>query len=681
MGKQVTYGDVPAAAARPGQRRRSPSKTPKGILDYLAAPRCFRTIYHRRSSGRRGSSHGYDVTDPTTVSAGLGGPDGLAAVRSGPGSRSWDRRRHRAQPPRCRTRSAQICGGGTCCGSVGESAYFFRYRLGTSTRTGGSCYRSWGSDDDIDHLVVDGEVFQLGDKEFPSGYRDRHAAGDPRPSALPADGAAARRVCGYRRFFSVTSLAGLRQEDPEVFAASHREVARWFSEGLVDGVRVDHPRRSGGPAGYLRRLRELIGPGRLPRRREDPRPRRGRSMTPCRSTAPPATTHCGRSAGIRRSRRTRNIVPAGRFGRLCGDSGSGLRTQGRLPPTPASELARVCRVVATAAGADHRRCQAVTALAYQHRGLPLRLSRPFGGDADRDRRHRRRDGLTWPRRWHWWPWRWTTVNRPSVSSSCGAGDREGHRGPPVLPGPDAGLAQRGRRGSPPFRGQRRGVPPPRRGARRPLAHRHDHPVHHDTKRGEDVAPHRVLSQCPDYGAQLVADWSAVAPTRPGIPVCSCGRTSSVWPATSRVDDTLRDRLHGYAEKAIREAHLHVLDRSRRRLREAGAHLARRRAGRSGSRGLTELVHQLIRMRRATHWDEVVVPHRSGVPDVYQGTELWEDNLVDPDNRRPVDFPSCRAALDGLRHPKMRESSTPLSHSGARGRRPSWPAATPVVGRR
>ncbi len=37
----------------------------------------------------------------------------------------------------------------------------------------------------------------------------------------------------------------------------------------------------------------------------------------------------------------------------------------------------------------------------------------------------------------------------------------------------------------------------------------------------------------------------------------------------------------------------------------------------------------------------------GVPDVYQGTELWEDSLVDPDNRRPVDYEARRSLLDAL----------------------------------
>jgi (1->4)-alpha-D-glucan 1-alpha-D-glucosylmutase len=37
----------------------------------------------------------------------------------------------------------------------------------------------------------------------------------------------------------------------------------------------------------------------------------------------------------------------------------------------------------------------------------------------------------------------------------------------------------------------------------------------------------------------------------------------------------------------------------------------------------------------------------GVPDVYQGTELWEDSLVDPDNRRPVDFAARHSLIDAL----------------------------------
>ncbi len=49
----------------------------------------------------------------------------------------------------------------------------------------------------------------------------------------------------------------------------------------------------------------------------------------------------------------------------------------------------------------------------------------------------------------------------------------------------------------------------------------------------------------------------------------------------------------------------------------------------------------------------------GIPDVYQGTELWDDSLVDPDNRRAVDYAARRAALQELEHPKIRVVTTAL----------------------
>ena len=83
---------------------------------------------------------------------------------------------------------------------------------------------------------------------------------DIRTTAITSRSAGATAICGYRRFFSITSLAGLRQEDRAVFDATHVEVKRWFDEGLVDGVRIDHPDGLSDPAGYLVWLRELVGP-------------------------------------------------------------------------------------------------------------------------------------------------------------------------------------------------------------------------------------------------------------------------------------------------------------------------------------------------------------------------------------------------------------------------------------
>jgi (1->4)-alpha-D-glucan 1-alpha-D-glucosylmutase len=63
----------------------------------------------------------------------------------------------------------------------------------------------------------------------------------------------------YRRFFAVTTLAGVRVEDERVFEDTHREIGRWLREGLVDGLRVDHPDGLRDPGQYLERLRALAG--------------------------------------------------------------------------------------------------------------------------------------------------------------------------------------------------------------------------------------------------------------------------------------------------------------------------------------------------------------------------------------------------------------------------------------
>ncbi|MDQ5808317.1 MAG: alpha-amylase family glycosyl hydrolase, partial [Actinomycetota bacterium] len=58
----------------------------------------------------------------------------------------------------------------------------------------------------------------------------------------------------HRRFFDIDHLAGVRQEDPEVFAETHRLALALVRDGLVDGLRIDHPDGMADPAGYLRRL-------------------------------------------------------------------------------------------------------------------------------------------------------------------------------------------------------------------------------------------------------------------------------------------------------------------------------------------------------------------------------------------------------------------------------------------
>ena len=60
----------------------------------------------------------------------------------------------------------------------------------------------------------------------------------------------------HRRFFSIDELAGVRVEDPEVFETTHALVLRLVAEGVVDGLRIDHPDGLADPAGYLARLAE-----------------------------------------------------------------------------------------------------------------------------------------------------------------------------------------------------------------------------------------------------------------------------------------------------------------------------------------------------------------------------------------------------------------------------------------
>lgn len=65
----------------------------------------------------------------------------------------------------------------------------------------------------------------------------------------------------YRRFFDITDLAGLRVEEPAVFDAVHRLPLALIREGRLDGLRVDHVDGLADPAGYCARLRERVNGG------------------------------------------------------------------------------------------------------------------------------------------------------------------------------------------------------------------------------------------------------------------------------------------------------------------------------------------------------------------------------------------------------------------------------------
>jgi len=180
---------------------------------------------------------------------------------------------------------------------------------------------------------------------------------------------------------------------------------------------------------------------------------------------------------------------------------------------------------------------------------------------------------------------------------------------------------------------------------------------HDTKRGEDVrARIGVLSQLAGEWAERVHRWSQIVLSPdPATTLFLWQNVFGVWPVDGEVSETLRRRLHAYAEKAIREAALHTSWNDPDADFEASVHdWVDAVIDGPVSKEMTALV---ARVDAHAHNDSLgqkllalTVP---GIPDVYQGTELFDDSLVDPDNRRPVDYATRRAALQAGTDPKLR----------------------------
>ena len=151
----------------------------------------------------------------------------------------------------------------------------------------------------------------------------------------------------------------------------------------------------------------------------------------------------------------------------------------------------------------------------------------------------------------------------------------------------------------------------------------------------------------------------------------------VWPADGVVSAELRGRLHDYREGDPRSGRQDVVERPDTGFERAVHGWLDAVLDGPVATELTELVTQL---EPHAHNDalgqkllSLTVP---GIPDVYQGTELWEDSLVDPDNRRPVDYAERLTELDRLAHPKIRVVAAALH---ARRDRPT-PSCTAAISR-
>jgi (1->4)-alpha-D-glucan 1-alpha-D-glucosylmutase len=167
---------------------------------------------------------------------------------------------------------------------------------------------------------------------------------------------------------------------------------------------------------------------------------------------------------------------------------------------------------------------------------------------------------------------------------------------------------------------------------------------HDTKRSEDVrARLAVLAEVPGLWRDALTRLLELAP------VPDPGFGSLLWQAALGARPIERERLHAYAEKAMREAGDHTGWLSPDQAYESAVHAAVDASYDDPAVGavLDGLLDVVLEPGRSNALAaKLVALTMPGVPDVYQGTELWDLSLVDPDNRRPVDFDLRRRVLAG-----------------------------------
>jgi (1->4)-alpha-D-glucan 1-alpha-D-glucosylmutase len=231
-------------------------KTTAELADYLADLGVSHLYTAPLLTATPGSEHGYDVVDHSQVNPALGGSEGLrelsaALTNAGLGlvvdivpnhagvavpsanPTWWDVLRR---------------------GRESEFADFYdidwsRGRLLIPTLA--------DSPDALDDLRVEDGELRYFDKRFP--IADGTGEGTPREVHDRQHYELVNWTRGdselnYRRFFAIVDLAGLRVEDPKVFDATHAEILRWVDEGLVQGIRIDHPDGLRDPGAYFERL-------------------------------------------------------------------------------------------------------------------------------------------------------------------------------------------------------------------------------------------------------------------------------------------------------------------------------------------------------------------------------------------------------------------------------------------
>jgi (1->4)-alpha-D-glucan 1-alpha-D-glucosylmutase len=479
----------------------------------------------------------------------------------------------------------------------------------------------------------------------------------------------------YRRFFAVTDLAGIRVEDPSVFDASHAEILRWVRDGDVQGIRIDHPDGLADPAGYLDRLaaaapdcwitvEKITEPGeRLPE-----------GWPVAGTTGYDALTEVNNllydpAAEAEVSRR---------YVELTGDrrSWADHLEQGKRMVADTilhAELLRITRAVRHAQPklgvSDEDVAGALTELAVAF-GV-YRSYHPIGAeylDAAAElaagRRPELREAITNLLPLLSDPGTEITIRFEQATGAImakGVEDTAYYRYNRAV-----GLNEVG--GDPGGFGS---TPADFHAAQqqreRLLPWSMTTLSTHDTKRSEDVRAR--LAVLPELGERWYGTAEQLLKAAP-IPQQAFGYL--LWQSFAGAGWIERDRMHAYAEKAMREASEGTSWRDQDAGFEAAVHQAVDRA--YDDRQVHELLDALITEITPYGWSnslsqKLIQLCMPGTPDVYQGTELYDYSLVDPDNRRPVDFELRRRLLgdfDALEQGAAdgRLDSPPLEELGA-----------------
>ena len=609
-----------------------------------------------------GSDHGYDVVDHALVDPARGGTDGLeravAAARAhGMGVLVDIVPNHvGVATPSAMAWWWDVLANGR------DSTHAEAFDIDWDFGGGRVRIPVLGSADDLGalQLVVTGGALELHyyGHRFPVASGTADAGDDPvevhaRQHYELVDWRRADADLNYRRFFAVNTLAAIRVEVPRVFDESHAEIGRWFDDGLVDGLRVDHPDGLRHPGAYLDRLAELTGGAYVLVEKI----LEGDERMP-QGWAAEGTTGYDALGDVDRVL----VDPAGDAPLTDLDT----RLRGGEPVEWAdlihdtkravadgilrSEVLRLDRELAAASPADERLPEVADAVAELLACFPVyRSYLPFGEEHLREAAEL------------------ATRHRPDLAAQI-------ERLLPVLADPEHPAAQRfqqtsgmvmakGVEDTAFYRYTRLtsltevGGDPAEFAIDLAEFHarsgwRHERMPRsmttlstHDTKRGEDVrARIDAIAEVPD-------EWSAALDELHGLaPLDDRPFANLLWQAVVGAWPASRERLHAYAEKAAREAgnstgwaapdaafeeRMHALVDAAfddDRVRAVVDRLVARLETPGWSNGLSAKLLQLT---------------APGVPDVYQGSELWEQSLVDPDNRRPVDFDARRRMLAEL----------------------------------